>query len=172
MINNYRENNSRMLRKNEPKFEYLDGIAIEMGIRFDELIGNITFNYKSMRLHLNAKILDMVNKILRFFMNLYYDRSVPVVDTLGVTQAEDFNRMKQNSWISRMLDGKSFYCKCEFEKKLVIKKEKAQAKVKVYDSKLKVMNDKAYKTNWWRTDVSFISTVQYKCFMAAPCGHE
>ena len=35
--NNYKGNNSRIKRKNEPEFEYLDGVVMEMDINFDLL---------------------------------------------------------------------------------------------------------------------------------------
>ena len=124
--------------KNESKFECLDGIAMEMGIRFDELIG---------------KILPSITKAFRFEdktvehseqnCQIFYKSvvlSVSVVNTLGITQAEDVNKMKQNSWISRLLDGNHFIINVNL-KKLLTQKEKAQAKVKLRDSKLKVMND-------------------------------
>ena len=34
-----------------------------------------------------------------------------IENIMSHTQAEDFNAMKQNSWISSMLDAKSYYCK-------------------------------------------------------------
>ena len=80
--------------KNEPKFQCLDGIATEMGMRFGELIG---------------KILPSIIKAFRFegktighteqHYQILYESvllSVPVVNTLGITQAEDVNKMKQN----------------------------------------------------------------------------
>ena len=209
--NNYRGNNSRMVRKNEPKFEYLDGIAMEMGISFDELIekilSSITKAFKFARKNpehvLTQAYIDEQNcqifyesvllaEITDYNTMKTYTLGVPVVDLLNEdnaslapcytaesiltpqmtienimlnTQAEDFNKMKQNSWISRMLDTKSFYYKCGFEKEIVDKeKEKAQAKAKaakVHDSKSKVMNGKTNKTKGWQTDFPWNSTKYY-----------
>ena len=91
--------NSRMARKNEIKFENLDGISMEMGIKFDELIGKIlpsignAFTFDRKRCGHSESNFQIFYETARSLI-IPIDResvllSVPVVNTLGVTQAED-----------------------------------------------------------------------------------
>ena len=79
--NNCGWNNSRLVRKNEPKFEYLKGIAMEMGIKFDELILEKFYLQSQKHLHLMNLLKILI---------VYY------------------NKMKQNSWTSCMSMGNHF----------------------------------------------------------------
>ena len=100
--NNYRRNNSGMIHKNEPKFKYWGGIAMKLMLTYFGL--------------LNEDNASLAESILA--------PQITIENIISHTQAEDFNAMKQNSWISRMLDENRVIVNVNLKKKLLIKKKK------------------------------------------------